>query len=117
MRPRAATASPDECRQSIGNRAPAELVRKRGCATLEDAFISYLGEASGVRLRDKAPASAQEITTVPAATQKAATQRFDLGRLWACARRETVELLRDPIRMTFAALAPPLVMVAIGYGV
>jgi len=40
-----------------------------------------------------------------------------LGRLWAYARRETMELIRDPIRMTFAALAPPIVMIAIGYGV
>src|SRR5208337_5671387 len=38
------------------------------------------------------------------------TRRFDLGRLWAYARRETMELIRDPIRMTFAALAPPIVM-------
>src|SRR5271165_1060511 len=42
--------------------APAELVRQRRCATLEDAFISYLAEASGIKLEDKAPAPAQEIT-------------------------------------------------------
>ena len=29
---------------------PAELVRQRGCATLEDTFISYLAEASGIKL-------------------------------------------------------------------
>jgi ribosome-dependent ATPase len=97
---------------------PAELVRKRGCATLEDAFISYLAEASGIKLADKPPAPAQEVSIKTAAKPpQATTRRFDLGRLWAYARRETMELIRDPIRMTFAALAPPIVMIAIGYGV
>jgi len=96
---------------------PAELVRQRGCATLEDAFISYLAEASGIKLAEKAPAPAQEVTLKTAAKPQASTRRFDLGRLWAYARRETMELIRDPIRMTFAALAPPIVMIAIGYGV
>jgi ribosome-dependent ATPase len=96
---------------------PAELVRKRGCPTLEDAFISYLAEASGIKLDDKPAAPAQEVASTSVAAPRAATRRFDLGRLWAYVRRETMELLRDPIRMTFAALAPPLVMIAIGYGV
>ena len=96
---------------------PAELVRQRGCATLEDAFISYLAEASGIKLGDKPPAPPQDVTIKTAAKPQASTRRFDLGRLWAYARRETMELIRDPIRMTFAALAPPIVMIAIGYGV
>ena len=96
---------------------PAELVRKRGCATLEDAFISYLEEASGIKLVDKPPAPAPEVATQSAATPAASTRRFDLGRLWAYARRETMELLRDPIRMTFAAFAPLIVMIACGYGI
>ncbi len=97
---------------------PAELVRKRGCATLEDTFISYLAEASGIKLGEKPPAPAQEVTIQSAAAPKAATtRRFDPGRLWAYARRETMELLRDPIRMTFAVFAPLIVMIACGYGI
>jgi ribosome-dependent ATPase len=96
---------------------PAELVRQRGCPTLEDTFISYLAEAAGIKLADKPPAPAQQVPGTPAAKPQASTRRFDLGRLWAYARRETMELIRDPIRMTFAALAPPIVMIAIAYGV
>ena len=96
---------------------PAELVRERGCTTLEDAFISYLAEASGIKLEDKPPAPASEVTIQSAATPQASTRRFDLGRLWAYARRETMELLRDPIRLTFAAFAPLIVMIACGYGI
>jgi ribosome-dependent ATPase len=96
---------------------PAELVRQRGCPTLEDTFISYLAEAAGIKLADKTPAPAQQEAHAPAAKPQTSTRRFDLGRLWAYARRETMELIRDPIRMTFAALAPPIVMIAIAYGV
>ena len=96
---------------------PAELVRQRGCPTLEDTFITYLAEAAGIKLADKPPAPAQQVPGTPAAKPQASTRRFDLGRLWAYARRETMELIRDPIRMTFAALAPPIVMIAIAYGV
>ena len=35
--------------------------------------------------------------------------------LWACARRETRELLRDPIRIAFALLGPLVLMLAFGF--
>jgi ribosome-dependent ATPase len=46
-------------------------------------------------------------------------KRFELARLWAYARRETVELLRDPIRLAFALLGPIVLvlMFAFGYGI
>lgn len=47
----------------------------------------------------------------------APTRSFDLARLWAYARRETVELLRDPIRIAFALLGPIILMAAFGYGI
>jgi ribosome-dependent ATPase len=40
-----------------------------------------------------------------------------LTRLWAYARRETVELLRDPIRLAFAVLGPIILMLAFGFGI
>jgi ribosome-dependent ATPase len=40
-----------------------------------------------------------------------------LGRLWAYARRESVELLRDPIRLAFAFFGPIILMFAFGYGI
>jgi ribosome-dependent ATPase len=97
--------------------APAELVRQRGCATLEDAFISYLEEASGIKLSDKPPAPAQAVTIQSVAKPHASTRRFDLGRLWAYTRREAMELIRDHIRLFFATLVGPIVMIVIAYGV
>jgi ribosome-dependent ATPase len=120
--------------------APKELVKKRGCATLEDAFISYLEEAAETEENKKAQtAAAPGVTTAkpegktkaelapltPAApsptaakpVQSRASRRFDPGRLWAYARRETMELLRDPIRLAFAFVGPVILMGAFGYGI
>ena len=96
---------------------PAELVRQRGCATLEDAFISYLEEASGIKLSDKPPAPAKEVTSQSVAKPHESARRFDLGRLWAYTRREATELVRDHIRLFFAILVGPIVMIVIAYGV
>jgi ribosome-dependent ATPase len=95
--------------------APLELVKKRGSDSLEDAFVGYLADAAGLERSKKVQASptaapAQEETTV-------APKSFDFRRLWAYARRETVELLRDPIRLAFAVFGPLVLMAAFGYGI
>jgi ribosome-dependent ATPase len=116
--------------------APKELVKQRGSASLEDAFISYLEEAAESEEKkrtQKAPQPAEDADkgkTQPAreptaalgvpsarAAQLRASKRFDPGRLWAYARRETMELFRDPIRMGFAFVGPIILMLAFGYGI
>jgi ribosome-dependent ATPase len=106
--------------------APKELVKQRGSTSLEDAFISYLEEAGGADKTKKAEAprpeaSAQPGTAAPLQTPQAdqsrTSRRFDPGRLWAYARRETMELLRDPIRLSFAFIGPVILMFAFGYGI
>ena len=110
--------------------APKELVKHRGSATLEDAFISYLEEAGGAEEKKKPEtppqASAQSADPLPAAllpvkqtspAHSRTSRRFDPRRLWAYARRETMELLRDPIRLAFAFVGPIILMFAMGYGI
>jgi ribosome-dependent ATPase len=96
--------------------SPDELVRKRGSPSLEDAFISYLAEAAGIKVTEKVPPPAQGAAT-PSTRLLPRPRRFDPGRLWAYARREMMELLRDPIRLTFALLGPLILMIAFGYGI
>src|SRR6516165_2894221 len=96
--------------------APRDLVKQRGSSSLEDCFVGYLAEASGITLAQKVPPAAQDVVT-PSAKSQHSTRRFDPGRLWAYARRETMELLRDPIRLTFALLGPLILMIAFGYGI
>ncbi len=92
---------------------PADLVRARGAATLEDAFISYLEKAAGPR----PPAAAT--TAQPAAPPRAAPERagFSLRRLFAYTIREALELLRDPIRLGFSLFGTALLMLVFGFGV
>jgi ribosome-dependent ATPase len=93
--------------------APRDLVKQRGSSSLEECFIGYLAEAAGIDLSKKVEAAPAGIEAAEAEHPK----RFSLGRLWAYARRETVELLRDPIRLAFAALGPIVLMLAFGYGI
>ncbi|KQQ27223.1 multidrug ABC transporter ATP-binding protein [Methylobacterium sp. Leaf123] len=95
---------------------PADLVRERGSASIEDCFIGYLAEAAGL---DRASPAEPAAADLPNALPRPPPQRhlFDPRRLWAYARRETMELLRDPIRIVFAFIGPMLLMVAFGYGI
>ena len=96
--------------------APKQLVKERGSASLEDAFISSLEEAAGIDKTKKTEAP-QPATPPAKAAPSRASRRFDPGRLWAYARRETMELLRDPIRLSFAFVGPVILMLAFGYGI
>ena len=97
---------------------PKALTERRGVATLEEAFIGYLEEAAGSgKSTAPQPRGVRESGGLPAATQSTAERFFDPGRLWAYARRESVEVLRDPIRLAFALLGPVLLMVAFGFGI
>jgi ribosome-dependent ATPase len=95
--------------------APQELVKERGSASLEDCFVGYLAEAAGIDMSKKAEPQAPEEQVGDVAPKP--VKRFELARLWAYARRETVELLRDPIRLAFALLGPIILMFAFGYGI
>ncbi len=92
--------------------APAEIARARRSATLEDAFIDYLEEASPERAAPAAEAPAEAATEPPAPVA-----RFSPRRLWAYAIRESLELLRDPIRLSFSLFGTTLLMLVFGFGV
>jgi ribosome-dependent ATPase len=100
---------------------PAAIMKIRAATTLEQAFIAYLQDAIGQA--DAAPAVASPSTAAPAAPQSIAPARssskrwFDLRRMLAYTRRETLELRRDPIRATLAMIGSVLLMFVIGYGI
>ena len=96
---------------------PEKLIQARGAENLEESFIAYLEEAAS-----EAPVSAE---TTPQERQAQAPQPkhrprsapFDPRRGWAYARRESLEIVRDPIRIAFALLGPIILMIAFGYGI
>jgi ribosome-dependent ATPase len=94
---------------------PAGLVKARGSATLEDAFISYLEEAT--RQRSAATGPTPPVSTGDVAPQTAMRSMFSLPRLFAYTIREALELLRDPIRLGFSLFGTTLLMLVFGFGV
>ena len=96
--------------------APAELVRLRGAASLEAAFISYLQEAGD----DTTPlplVRGAAGAAVAVAVRSPRRKGFSLGRAWSYTLRETLELKRDPVRGTMALLGTALLMLVFGYGI
>ncbi|AKH21845.1 ribosome-associated ATPase/putative transporter RbbA [Sedimenticola thiotaurini] len=99
----------------LASDTPEGLCRARGVDNLEQAFIGYLEEATATPLTEStAPA-----TTAPSEERRSQQppSRFSLQRLFAYAYRETLELLRDPIRLTFALLGSVILMFILGYGI
>ncbi|WP_313951850.1 ribosome-associated ATPase/putative transporter RbbA [Accumulibacter sp.] len=96
--------------------SPAELVRQRGTQTLEQAFISYLEEASAGTEKVTAPVVAKP---APAARTRVIAPRFgfNLGRALSYTLRETLELRRDPVRATLALLGSAILMFIIAFGI
>jgi len=94
---------------------PDGLVKARGAATLEDAFIAYLEASRAVGMAPAAKPAARPHAPEPSP----ATGRswFSLQRLLAYAIREGLELIRDPIRLSFGLLGTALLMLVFGFGV
>ncbi|MDT3669116.1 MAG: ribosome-associated ATPase/putative transporter RbbA [Aromatoleum sp.] len=93
---------------------PAELVRKRGAATLEAAFIAYLEEAGA---QGEAAAEKTETSESPPPAPSAPRRRFSLARALSYSGREALELRRDPVRGTLALVGSLLLMLIMGYGI
>src|SRR5258708_3397005 len=96
---------------------PAGLVKAPGGATLQEAFISYLEEATGSRAsatEDLGPAGE---TGHPVRSPTPERSWFSLRRLFAYTTRETLELLRDPIRLGFSLFGILLLMLVFGFGI
>jgi ribosome-dependent ATPase len=93
---------------------PADLVEARGAATLEDAFIAYLEEAA----KADTGATIAEILEAPQRSGAGAVRRsLSAQRLFACTIRESLELLRDPIRLGFALFGTTFLMLVFGFGI
>jgi len=96
---------------------PANLMKARGVGTLEDAFIDYLEEATGKRSSNVIDLQPTQSRNLPAQLPPLRRRAFSLQRLFAYSIRETVELLRDPIRLGFALFGTAFLMLVFGFGI
>lgn len=94
----------------------AEITKMKGCDNIEDAFVAYLeeaiGEVEGAPEADTAVAAADE-----AAPAEFKPGRFSIQRMLSYSRLESLQLQRDPIRLTMALIGSLLLMVVIGLGI
>jgi ribosome-dependent ATPase len=95
---------------------PADLIARRGVATVEDAFIAYI-EDTGAAAEPAATLSAPPPAKAAAATRRVLDRAFEPRRVASYARREALELLRDPIRAVTAMLGSVLLMIIFAYGI
>ncbi len=96
---------------------PANLMRARGAATLEDAFIGYLEQAAGSRRPEADAIAVAGDTAVVESSLRPRQLAFSFQRLFAYTIRETIELLRDPIRLGFALFGTAFLMLTFGFGI
>ena len=102
----------------LASDAPAELMKQCRVATLEEAFISFLEEAAIETTESFVPPSGETATVAETYTHQPDRDGFfNLARMFSYNRREALELLRDPIRLTLALLGSVLLMLVLGYGI
>ncbi|MBC7206338.1 MAG: ribosome-associated ATPase/putative transporter RbbA [Methyloversatilis sp.] len=98
----------------LASDTPAALIERRGAASLEEAFVAYLEEATGDGAQ---PPAAEAPAAVAPPSPAARPAPFSKRRLLAYARREWLEVLRDPVRLTFALLGSVIMVLILGYGI
>jgi len=106
----------------LGTDTPAALTSQRGVDTLEEAFIAYLDEAAAAgEAQARPPEAAAPLVAAEAPAARAEPQGwrrfFDSRRMVSYARREALELRRDPVRLTLALVGSVILMFVMGYGI
>ncbi|UWQ35661.1 ribosome-associated ATPase/putative transporter RbbA (plasmid) [Leisingera sp. M527] len=86
---------------------PKALMESQAVDTLEQAFVSIL----------KAAAPPTPVSAPETAIQARASAAGGFTRALAYARRETVEVLRDPVRLAFAFLGSVILMLVFCFGI
>ncbi|ABE58786.1 ribosome-associated ATPase/putative transporter RbbA [Chromohalobacter israelensis] len=94
---------------------PQALIANRGSDTLEQAFIGYLRDAASPGASTGAAPMA--LSASDTAMNDTPPPRFSGRRLLSYARRESIELRRDPVRATMAMIGTLVLMFIMGYGI
>lgn len=93
---------------------PQDLADEHGGGDLDEAFVHLIEQEEG------AVAASAEAGDTDSRSDWAPAGRSwmpaSLRRIGVFARRETLELRRDPVRLTFALLAPLFLLICFGFG-
>jgi ribosome-dependent ATPase len=106
--------------------APQNLIHGRGAANLEDAFIAYMEDSIADVAKQTATTGDEKPIVEPTEVEKLESDlaaqpqspfRLRLGRMLAYTHNETMQILRDPIRLAFAFVGSALLMLVFGFGI
>ena len=99
--------------------SPDELISMRDCKTLEEAFIAYMKE--DIAKSGAAKELDDERQSIPFMLTPERIHKhrrfFDIHRLAALARRESLELFRDPVRLITSFIVSPFLLIVFGFGI
>jgi ribosome-dependent ATPase len=91
---------------------PQALIDARKKESLEEAFIDYLEEAEGSKVEEKGMDA-----SVSFPHSEPQNRFFSSLRMLGYTYRESLELIRDPIRLVFALFGTILLILTLGYGI
>jgi ribosome-dependent ATPase len=101
--------------------APQKLIEARGAKSLEEAFIGYMedsiAQTSAGATEAKVASGAPAAPASTAASSHETPAFLPLRRMMAYARNEAIQIMRDPVRLTFAFLGSALLMLVCGFGI
>jgi ribosome-dependent ATPase len=103
--------------------APQKLIEQRGAASLEEAFIAYMEDATAGgggtpdATKEAAPAAPAAPASAPSSASKPSALQVHLVRMLAYAHNETMQIVRDPVRLAFAFVGSALLMLVFGFGI
>lgn len=103
---------------------PHKLIEQRGSRNLEEAFIGYMedaiNEASKQKGKKDTTSTSVETSQVQQeapVSQKRSRWQLSLARLLAYTHNETMQILRDPVRLAFAFIGSAVLMLVFGFGI
>ncbi len=95
---------------------PKNIIAMRHAATLEDAFIGFLEDATGQKLGQR-PAQSAAPKAVEERQTFATGGWFSPRRMGAYMMREALELRRDYLRLAMALFGSVILLLITGYGI
>jgi ribosome-dependent ATPase len=98
--------------------SPKALTARKQASNLEDAFVAYLEEASGSSMGSQAASLLPPQSQQTKEPQSPPSRRSGgMRRLLAYARRESLELRRDPLRLSLSLVGSVILLLVIAYGI
>lgn len=92
---------------------PLAIMQQQRAESLDDAFVAYLQQAIQ---KQTAPSATTQQKLFSGQQVPPQSTLFSWRRWWSHLRRESIELMRDPIRLVMATLGSVILMAVLGYG-